>query len=95
MKANPQLKIGWASVDITPDEPVEICGQFHVRVSEGVMDPVTATALAMSAGDEAVVLVSCDLVAISDSLLQGDEKRVRNLFCDWRRRIHIRSATRR
>lgn len=71
MKANPQLRIGWASADITPDEPVEISGQFHVRVSEGVMDPVTATVLAMSAGDEAAVLVSCDLVAIPDSLLQA------------------------
>ena len=65
-----QLHIGWASTDITPEYPVLIAGQFHARVSEGVRDPVTATALALTAEDtrEQAVLVSCDLVAISDEL---------------------------
>ncbi|NLX12392.1 MAG: hypothetical protein GXY44_01895 [Phycisphaerales bacterium] len=66
------LRIGWAQADITPSEPVCIAGQFHVRVSEGVLDPITATALALeSVGDQtpaAMVLVSCDLIAIHDSL---------------------------
>lgn len=40
------LLIGWAQTDITPDAPVLLAGQFHTRVSEGVLDPVTATILA-------------------------------------------------
>lgn len=36
------IKAGWASTDITPGKPVVVTGQFHARVSEGVMDPVTA-----------------------------------------------------
>ena len=63
-----KLKIGWAQADITPEQPVMVAGQFHARVSEGVMDPITATALILDAGDEHIVLVSCDLVAISPEL---------------------------
>ncbi len=63
-----KLKIGWAQADITPEQPVMISGQFHARVSEGAIDPITATALILDAGDEHIVLVSCDLVAISPEL---------------------------
>ncbi len=70
-QAQPPLHIGWSQADITPDWPVVIAGQFHVRISEGVKDPITATALALQRGDEHVVFVSCDLVAISDELRQA------------------------
>ena len=71
------LKIGWSEVDITPDRPVLIAGQFHARVSEGVLDPVTATVLVLESGSdpgtsEKVIFVSCDLVSISDGT--RDEK---------------------
>jgi len=62
------LLIGWADTDITPSEPVLIAGQFHARVSEGVNDPITATALAIEGQGGRFVLVSCDLVSISDDL---------------------------
>ncbi len=65
------LQIGWGSADLTPAEPVSIAGQFHVRISEGVMDPITATALAISSGDDGVVLVSCDFAVIPDGLLNS------------------------
>ena len=72
--------IGWASADITPDKPVILRGQFHARVSEGVKDPVTATALAIESGEgqssEKTILISCDLVNISDDL----RDRVRELL---------------
>jgi hypothetical protein len=68
-----ELLIGWASRDITPDRPVMLRGQFHTRVSEGIKDPLTITALALeSVGGERpggqAVMVSCDLVGIPDSL---------------------------
>lgn len=62
------LRIGWASTDITPDEPVVLTGQFHARVMESVRDPITATTLALESGDERVILVSCDLIGINDEL---------------------------
>jgi hypothetical protein len=62
------LYVGWAQTDITPTEPVLIAGQFHARVSEGVDDPITATVMAIDAGTDHLVFVSCDLVAISEDL---------------------------
>lgn len=62
------LRIGWAQADITPESPVLVCGQFHARVSEGVADPITATALVLDSGDDHVVFVSCDLVCASEEL---------------------------
>jgi hypothetical protein len=69
--SNGKLKIGWAQADITPEEPVAISGQFHARVSKGVRDRITATALVLDTGEEHVVLISCDLVAISPELWEG------------------------
>ncbi|NLE20945.1 MAG: hypothetical protein GX623_09040, partial [Clostridiales bacterium] len=45
-----KIKIGWASVSITPDRPVLMLGQMYHRVSEYVRDPLTATALALDNG---------------------------------------------
>ena len=68
-KASPSsLRIGWAEVDITPTETIFIAGQFHARVSEGVKDRVTATALALESDGGAAVFVSCDLVGTPDPL---------------------------
>lgn len=59
---------GWAEVDITPEDPVLIPGQFHARISEGVLDPLTATAWALQSGEEQAIFVSCDLICITDEL---------------------------
>ncbi len=72
------LHIGWATADLTPSEPVIVTGQFHARVSEGVLDPITATALALeSEGNGRVVLVSCDVVSIPDGLREAVREKVR------------------
>ncbi|MBM4050658.1 MAG: hypothetical protein FJ279_36640, partial [Planctomycetes bacterium] len=73
------LRIGWSQTDLTPGRPVLVAGQFHARVSESVLDPITATALALEsaeAGDHAV-LVSCDLVTISDELRDAVRERLK------------------
>ena len=69
MDQSSQVLIGWASRDITPDRPVNLRGQFHQRISQGVLDPVTATALSVSAGEDSFVWVSCDLVGIPMDVL--------------------------
>jgi hypothetical protein len=63
------LRLGWGSADITPSEPVLLAGQFHARVSEGVRDPISVTALALDSGNDHAVLVSCDLVSVPESML--------------------------
>src|SRR5690606_12346088 len=79
------LKIGRASTDITPTQPVLIQGQFHARLSEGVKDPLTATALAMEStkGGQPVrlILISLDLISVADGLRDDSDlrKEVREL----------------
>jgi len=75
-----KLSIGWASADITPPQPVALCGQFDLRISKRVNDPLTATALAIEARDEngvldQAVMVSTDVVCIR----RCDLERVRRL----------------
>lgn len=70
---NGQLHIGWGHGDMTPPDPVLLRGQFHARVSEGILDPVTTTVLIIATRDgesltEHAVFVSCDLVSASEDL---------------------------
>lgn len=66
------LKVGWTSVDITPEGSAKMRGGID---STGVLDPITATVLVLEQTDspgksdtlhDAVVLVSCDLQHITD-----------------------------
>jgi hypothetical protein len=79
--ARTNFYIGWASADITPDKPVLLSGQFHARVSEGVRDPITATALAIESGKgdntEKAIMISCDLVGINDNLREAVRNRLK------------------
>ncbi len=76
------LLIGWASVDVTPDRPVILRGQFHARISKGVRDPITVTALALERDGTQCVMVSADRVAIPDVLLDGVRARLPELVDD-------------
>lgn len=65
--------IGWSQVDITPKLPAAIGGMRSIRIVNEALDPLTATVLLLYAPYEKdprpVVLISCDLRNISDSLL--------------------------
>lgn len=61
-----QLLIGWAQGEITPPRKTFVQGQFHTRISDTVLSPLTATALALEIKNdggavEQAVLLSCDL----------------------------------
>lgn len=68
--ANNTLLAGWSSIDITPAKKVSLQGQYHERISEGVHDPIYATALAIESKNEDgatndhAIMISCDLVGI-------------------------------
>ena len=64
-----KLFIGWSEVNITPDKKVSLEGQFAERISEYVEKPLTATALAVKAGSEQMVLLSADLAVVSANLM--------------------------
>lgn len=91
------FQVGWACVDITPDRPVMISGQFHVRVSECVADPISATVLAMvstrDGQSEQSVLICCDLVCISHALIEAVRAGVARLVPELDPRRILLNAT--
>ncbi|MEI6501417.1 MAG: hypothetical protein WCP21_10395 [Armatimonadota bacterium] len=58
------MKIGWARTDTTPDRPNNLRGQFNVRISNRVNDPLYATALALEKDGQTAVLVGLDRVGV-------------------------------
>lgn len=79
------LYVGWSTADITPEKPVALIGQLHKRISEGVRDPLTATALALETRGEngereQAIMVSCDVIftrkAIQDRLREAIRERI-------------------
>ena len=71
------LSIGWASADISTEGPINLPGQFHMRISTGILDPITATALWISNGKDDVCFLSIDLVTcrggLTDAPISGSD----------------------
>jgi hypothetical protein len=71
--AHAELWVGAASGDITPEQPVAVSGQFHLRISERVETPLSAQVIALEArqGDQptdCAIMVSCDVVTIPEEV---------------------------
>lgn len=76
MQQQEQIMIGWAQTSITPNRPTYLAGQFYERISSFVHDPITATALAISKGDEQIIFLSLDMCATPDSAIAEAKKRL-------------------
>ncbi len=70
------LKIGWCEKDISTDKPVGIGGQFYLRVSKGVLDSLTTTALTVENNGEYAIFVECDMVTIPNGILKAIQEKV-------------------
>lgn len=73
------LKIGWSKKDVSTELPVFIPGQFEIRISKGVMDPITLTALTIDSEGEYVIFLSCDLVGVNAGVLDAIRDKVSKL----------------
>lgn len=68
-----ELLIGTKTVEITPELPVALMGQFNLRIANEIETPLTATVIALETkehdnkGDVAII-VSCDLCYISNEM---------------------------
>jgi len=83
-----ELHLGAATVDITPDEPVALSGQRNVRISKKPDTPIQASALALESreGDrvlDSAIMVSCDLVAIRQGVLEQTRGKLTTLAPDF------------
>ena len=94
-----QLKAGWGWADITPPRTTELYGQYYQRISTGVHDPLSVTALALEQDEPGgkphqAVLVSCDQAMIErDELLLPLRERIRTALPDLDPSLLVVSAT--
>jgi hypothetical protein len=66
-----ELKVGTASVDITPEKSVALWGQFGLRLSGKPETPLTANVVALRSGDAATTFVSLDLLQLPEVFVQA------------------------
>ncbi|HVJ79640.1 MAG TPA: hypothetical protein VNC50_01110, partial [Planctomycetia bacterium] len=57
-----QLKAGAAAVDITPGAGTPLAGYYHLRLSEGTLDPIFAKAMVLEDGETRAAIVTLDLI---------------------------------
>ena len=58
------LKAGFARLDITPPLGTNLVGYPRRRPADGILDPLLATAVAVSDGENTAVMMSIDLIGI-------------------------------
>ncbi len=65
-KESPLLQVGFAEVDITPVRPTPMAGYYGSRLSTETHDPLWAKATVMDDGTTSVAVVSIDLIATTN-----------------------------
>ena len=80
-----KILIGWGTRDVTPEGKVSLRGQFHVRISDEVRDPLTTTALAIESEEskEQTILVSLDAVVVFDEIWNSCRKILNDKLPDF------------
>jgi hypothetical protein len=64
-----RIKIGWASRDISTDKPLNMPGQFHMRIARGNLDPLTVTALVLENSGDIAIFLSGDFIDCRSHML--------------------------
>lgn len=70
------LKVGFSRVNITPMLGIPVSGYFVERYADGVLDELEINALALSCGNDKVVMLTCDLVGIKQELSERYRKHI-------------------
>ncbi|MBR7095439.1 MAG: hypothetical protein IKC73_04395 [Clostridia bacterium] len=70
------FQVGYASVDITPPLGSAINGYYVPRYAKGILDPLTASALALTLGEQTVVLMSIDNCLFSRAFVHRCNKAI-------------------
>lgn len=63
--AGSEIRLGAATVKITPPLGTPLAGYYSVRGSEGVLDDIHARAVVLDDGATQVAMVTCDLIGLS------------------------------
>jgi hypothetical protein len=58
------LQAGFARIDITPPFGNDLSGYYERRLADGTLDPLYLNAVALTVGDETVILMAADYIGI-------------------------------
>ena len=58
------LKAGFARIDITPPFGNDLSGYYERRLADGTLDPLYLNAVALTVGEETVILMAADYIGI-------------------------------
>ena len=75
-----RIKIGWASRDVSTDKPLNMPGQFHMRIIRGILDPLTVTALVVENNDDIAIFLSGDFIDCRSHILDDLRSMVTQRF---------------
>ena len=65
-----KIKIGWAEADITPENKVELYGQYYQRISKGIHSRLGGSVLALESDNgEQGIMISVDSAFLSSKFL--------------------------
>lgn len=72
------VKIGWSRRELSTLEPILIPGQMYMRISEGIHDPLYATALCVDGGEgqDKVIFCTCDVVVLRGGIIELTRQKV-------------------
>ncbi len=77
------LLVGAVSVNITPDLPVSLVGQYYRRCATTVQSPLRAQILVVDGEADGVTFVACDLLGIPEVFVRQVRGCVRDLKPDY------------
>ena len=75
-----KILIGWAEESLVPDKRVSLAGQFFERISEAVESDICATAFAVEADGEQMIIVSVDMEGFPEALVALARAYAINMF---------------
>ena len=89
------VKIGWGRREISLEGPVSIPGQMHVRISQGILDPLYATAVCVDGGEgqKTVIFCSVDVVVLGKRIIQETVRRCKERYPDMPAECIVMNAT--
>ena len=88
------MRIGFGQAAFTPNGAVAMIGLYRVRVADKAETPLLATAMAVTDGEKPPVYwVGCDLLYITDELVDAVCRRLSVVLPDFHRNQLILSAT--
>ncbi len=64
------LKAGFSRLDVTPPFGADISGYFHRRLAKDILDPIYLNAVAVSNGEETLLLIAVDFIGIRRNYIE-------------------------